>query len=75
MRLVKIAPSENQFRFYRLALWRDLFGGVSLAREWGRIGQPGKLRLDPYPDEAQAARALERHARLRLRHGYWTTAA
>ena len=30
--LHRIDPARNAFRFYRLALWPDLFGGVSLAR-------------------------------------------
>jgi predicted DNA-binding WGR domain protein len=37
--LVKRDPEKRQARFYRLELWPDLFGGVSLAREYGRIGQ------------------------------------
>lgn len=52
--LVRIDPATNCFRFHRLAVWPDLFGGVSLNREWGRIGQPGKLRLDPHPDAESA---------------------
>lgn len=44
--LVKLSPAQKQARFYRLEIWPDLFGGVSLAREYGRIGQPGRLQLD-----------------------------
>lgn len=36
--LVKRVPADRQDRFYRLVIWPDLFGGVSLAREYGRIG-------------------------------------
>ena len=31
--LVKIVPAKKQARFYRLAIWPNLFGGFSLARE------------------------------------------
>ena len=68
--LLRIDPAQDAFRFYRLALWPDLFGGVSLAREWGRIGQPGKLRLDRYESEDQAGRALHRLAAAKRRRGY-----
>jgi predicted DNA-binding WGR domain protein len=40
---VKIVPAKKQARFYRLAIWPDLFGGFSLAREYGRIGKAGVL--------------------------------
>jgi len=31
-----------------------LFGDWSLVREWGRIGQPGQVRVDWFPSEAAA---------------------
>ena len=68
--LVKSNPAVNQARFYRLAIWPDLFGGYSLAREYGRIGQPGKLRLDPYPEETQAINALHKLFKRKPRRGY-----
>lgn len=68
--LVKIVPEAGQARFYHAALWPDLFGGVTLAREWGRIGQAGQLRLDPYSDPEAAAAALARLVRRKRRRGY-----
>lgn len=68
--LTRIDPARNAFRFYRLALWPDLFGGVTLAREWGRLGQPGTLRLDAYDSAGDAGRALERLSRAKQRRGY-----
>ena len=68
--LTRIDPAKGAFRFYRLALWPDLFGGVSLAREWGRIGQPGTLRLEPYADADAAGAALSRLAAAKQRRGY-----
>ena len=68
--LIRIDPERDAYRFYALGLWPDLFGGVSLAREWGRIGQPGKLRLDHFDSEEQAGRALTRLATAKRRRGY-----
>jgi predicted DNA-binding WGR domain protein len=49
-------------RFYALSLQPDLFGTVSVVREWGRIGQPGTVRHVVCADEtaARAALALRR---------------
>jgi predicted DNA-binding WGR domain protein len=68
--LIRIEPARNAFRFYRLAVWPDLFGGYSLAREWGRIGSAGKLRLDSYESEEQAIAALDRLVHAKCRRGY-----
>ena len=68
--LVKRVPAERQARFYRLAIWPDLFGGFSLAREYGRIGQDGRLKFDPHPDIDTAARAFARLFRQKQRRGY-----
>ncbi len=56
--LVKLSPAKRQARFYRLEIWPDLFGGFSLAREYGRIGQPGRLQLDPFPEIDTPAKRL-----------------
>ncbi len=68
--LIRIEPARKAFRFYRLAVWPDLFGGYSLAREWGRIGSPGKLRLDSYDSQAEAENALDRLVHAKCRRGY-----
>jgi predicted DNA-binding WGR domain protein len=68
--LIRIEPEHRRFRFYRLSVWPDLFGGFSLAREWGRLGSPGTLRLDRYGSAAEAGRALERLACAKERRGY-----
>jgi len=68
--LEKIAPAVDAFRYYRAALWDDLFGGVSLMREWGRIGRPGQLRLEPYHDRQQAEAALDTLVARKTRKGY-----
>jgi predicted DNA-binding WGR domain protein len=68
--LVKLRPAERQARFYRLAVWPDLFGRFSLAREYGRIGQSGTLRVDTFAAEAEACAVFRRLLRHKQRRGY-----
>ena len=49
---------------------RDLFGGTSLIREWGRIGTRGHMLIEPHRDEGEAITALMRLARVKRRRGY-----
>jgi predicted DNA-binding WGR domain protein len=49
--LQRIEPLRNIRRFYALSLQPDLFGTVSVVKEWGRIGQPGTVRHEVYVDE------------------------
>ncbi len=46
VRLTKVVPDENQHRFYLMRTLPDLFGSCGLLREWGRMGSPGRVRLD-----------------------------
>lgn len=68
--LVRIRAEKREWRYYRLAVWPDLFGRALLARHWGRIGTPGRIRLDPHPDAGAAVNALARLARRKRRRGY-----
>ena len=54
MDLTRIDPPNNAYRFYRMEIMPGLFGEWSLIREWGRIGQPGQVRVDWYDTEAAA---------------------
>lgn len=54
MDLTRIDPPNNVHRFYRMEIVRVLFGDWSLVREWGRIGQPGQVRVDWFPSEGAA---------------------
>jgi predicted DNA-binding WGR domain protein len=68
--LHRIDPARNMARFYRLSSALSLFGDICVVREWGRIGRPGRMRIDLYEkvEEAAAARlALERS---KQRRGY-----
>lgn len=52
--LRRIDPAKGMRRFYRLTIQPDLFGGADLVREWGRLGSPGRVRVDMHPDQGRA---------------------
>jgi len=58
--LTGIRPDRNEWRFYRTAVWPDLFGRALLARQWDPIGIESRLRLDPHPDKGAALNAPAR---------------
>jgi predicted DNA-binding WGR domain protein len=57
-------------RFYRLDLQPDLFGGVTLVKEWGRIGRGGQVRSIAFDDQTAALEALEAMRRAKECRGY-----
>ncbi|MDP2086022.1 MAG: WGR domain-containing protein [Gemmobacter sp.] len=68
--LQRINPALNQRRFYRICLQANLFGGVDVWREWGRIGSPGRLRIEPCADVREARERQGRLAAGKIRRGY-----
>ena len=68
--LRRVDPTRNMARFYRMQMQPTLFGGVTLIREWGRIGQAGTCRSDHYETAEAARSALEAMRRSKLRGGY-----
>ena len=68
--LEKLNEKQRQARFYALHVAPSLFGDWTLVREWGRIGSPGRVRLDWFADEEAAARALDKMERQKIRKGY-----
>lgn len=70
MHLRREEPSKNIRRFYSMMVQPDLFGGASLVREWGRIGQAGQVRIDLHPDEGCAVDALAGLAQAKRKRGY-----
>lgn len=68
--LARIRPELNEWRYYRLEVWPDLFGRALLLRHWGRIGTQGRRRLDLHADAGAALNALGRIARSKHRRGY-----
>ena len=69
-RLQKCDPESNQYRYYLLTVQPNLFGTWSLIREWGRIGQPGRVKIDLCESLEEAARAFEGKRRQKQRRGY-----
>jgi predicted DNA-binding WGR domain protein len=68
--LRRIDDARNMRRFYLLDLQPDLFGGVLLVKQWGRIGTGGRIVDQSYNSEASAAEAMQRQAERKRRRGY-----
>ncbi|WP_167646997.1 WGR domain-containing protein [Mameliella alba] len=68
--LKRIDLSLNMRRFYRMSVQPDLFGGVSLVREWGRIGCRGQMLVEQHDDEGRAVNALMKLSATKKRRGY-----
>jgi predicted DNA-binding WGR domain protein len=48
--LRRVDPARNMH--HRLDVQPDLFGGVLLIKEWGRIGGRGQIKAERFDDEA-----------------------
>ena len=70
IRIERVDPEANMYRFYRLRLMPDLFGGVSLLREWGRIGTQGRYRIELFEDAGRAADAMVSLYTTKQKRGY-----
>ena len=70
LHLRRIDPACNMRRFFRLSVKRDLFGGVCLIREWGRIGYRGQVMIETHDDEGKAITALLKLAAVKRKRGY-----
>lgn len=57
--LQRCDPASNMARFYVLTIEPTLFGDTALVREWGRLGQRGRRRMDLFAGRVQAVEALE----------------
>ena len=68
--LEKYDPGRNVARYYRMSVHPNLFGEWTLQREWGRIGQGGRVRLDLFRSEAEAERALSVLEGVKQRRAY-----
>lgn len=57
-------------RFYAASVQPTLFGGVSVVRNWGRIGSSGRMRIETFDEADQADDALDKLIRTKRRRGY-----
>lgn len=70
MRLERINPDRNEYRYYEIIVQRTLFGDYSLLVIWGRIGKSARQRIacsGSFEDISDAALALEAR---KMRRGY-----
>jgi predicted DNA-binding WGR domain protein len=58
------------YRYYVLSVQPNLFGGWSLIHEWGRIGSPGRVRIDLCASLDEAREAYSRKLREKRRREY-----
>lgn len=70
IRVGRVDPAANVVHFYSLRLLPNLFGGVSLFREWGQIGTRGRQRVEMFADIEAAANALFAVYRTKRKNGY-----
>ena len=67
--LTRTDPARNMARFYTMALQPTLFGEWALLKEWGRIGSAGRLVSCSFASEEEAALAMAKHLKAKLRRG------
>lgn len=70
--LRRIDPSLNMRRFYCISLQPDLFGGVDVVREWGRIGWRGQSLIERDSREDEAVSSMLALETAKRRKGYQT---
>jgi len=68
--LKRIDEALNMRRYYHMCLQPDLFGGVDLVREWGRIGRRGQSLIERHPDEKSAMGAMSAREAIKRKRGY-----
>ncbi|MUO42993.1 WGR domain-containing protein [Agrobacterium vitis] len=68
--LQRIDEAQNMRRFYMLAIQPTLFGGVSVIRNWGRIGSTGQTMMETFDNAEDADTAFSRVERAKKRRGY-----
>lgn len=70
--LIRVDPSRNIRRFYKMLLAPSLFGEWVLVREWGRIGAAGTTKADHFPSPGEALLAMQELVRRKKRRGYFS---
>jgi predicted DNA-binding WGR domain protein len=70
LRLERRDRERRMARFYAMHLAPTLFGGWDLVREWGRIGSPGTLRIDPFETLEESEHTLRRLEKQKRMRGY-----
>lgn len=68
--LLRIDPTRNMARFYRLSIEPNLFGGASLVRAWGRIAGASRVKIEFFDGAAEAIGPFALIERSKRRRGY-----
>lgn len=68
--LHRIDPDKSMARFYAMSVQPNLFGEWSLVLEWGRIGSNGRIVARHLASEHDAACAMTKQLKTKLRRGY-----
>jgi predicted DNA-binding WGR domain protein len=62
--------TRNMARYYVLSIEPSLFDDTALVRQWGRLGQAGRQRIDLFRQRAHAVETLEAWFARKRRRGY-----
>jgi predicted DNA-binding WGR domain protein len=68
--LRKRDPQRNMARFWALSVQLNLFGSWSLIREWGRIGQGRRVKIELCDSLEEAISAYDVMLKQKQRRGY-----
>jgi predicted DNA-binding WGR domain protein len=66
----RIANRHNVARFYKLDIQPTLFGKWSFVREWGSIGQAGRVQIETLETRGEADMAMIAKWSDKLKRGY-----
>lgn len=68
--LEKVEPDSNCFRFYVIAIEKDLLSECSLMIHWGRIGTRGRYRIETGGTRNEVMRKAGSLMKSKLKKGY-----
>lgn len=70
--LLRVDPSRNMRRFYKMFLAPSLFGEWVLVREWGRMGAAGTTKANHFASAGEAVLFMQELVRKKKRRGYFS---
>lgn len=70
MRLERVNPDRNEYRFYEVTIEPTLFRDHALLIRWGRIGKPSRQRIAETGALSSIRCAAEKIVRQKRRTGY-----
>jgi predicted DNA-binding WGR domain protein len=70
LHLKRTDVARNMRRFYEISLQPTLFGGMSLVKNWGRIGSSGQCQILTFEEQNDAVLAFRKLAAGKRKRGY-----